>query len=265
VSFYPRVSTPADTEDQPSAETSERAVTGVLGLDDLLGGGLPCGSLTILQGRTGTGKTLLGLQYLIEGAHRGEKGVFFTLEETPAQLRAIARSVGWDLAALEDQGLLAIKYTVPVELSTDRCIYRARMEVKELGASRAVFDSLTTLALGASSARRFKAMVYAISKHMRGNGVTMLMTVDSDQTLGTINLTSDGVAFIADNLIQLRNHASGRRFERAISVIKARGVKHQMDTRAFVIGKGGLTVGDAIDAISRGSASPRDDRSGSLP
>ena len=78
----------------------ERASTGVAGLDAMLGGGLPRASATIVQGGTGTGKTLLGLQFLLEGARRGEAGIHFTLEETPDQLRGIAHGLGWDLAGV---------------------------------------------------------------------------------------------------------------------------------------------------------------------
>ena len=242
ISFYPRVSAPSDAELQPGAASRERALIGVEGLDELLGGGLPRGSATVVQGGTGTGKTLLSLSFLMEGARLGEKGVIFTLEETPDQLRSIGRSLGWDLAALEAQGRLVIKYASPVELSTDRFLYEARREVREMGATRAVFDSLTTMALGVPSDRRYKEMVYAIAKHMRGAGVTLVMTVESEQLLGNAQLTGHGVSFIADNLIQLRYVELGATLERAISVIKARGIKHDSELRSMTIGSSGLNV-----------------------
>ncbi|NVJ24417.1 recombinase RecA [Myxococcus sp. AM011] len=242
VSFYPRVSTPEDTQVHASADAGVRATMGVEGLDDLLGGGLPGGSATVVQGGTGSGKTLLSLQFLLEGARKGEKGVLFTLEESPDQLRSIARSVGWDLASFEAQGKLVIRYTSPVELSTDRFLYEARKEVRELGATRAVFDSLTTMSLGVPSDRRYKEMVYAIAKHMRAAGVTLLMTVESEQLLGTATISGHGVSFIADNLIQLRYVEIGNKLERAISVLKARGIKHNSELRSMTVGADGLKV-----------------------
>ncbi|MGQ0507861.1 MAG: ATPase domain-containing protein [Myxococcaceae bacterium] len=242
--FYPRVSAPSDMQTQSSEEPTERASTGVKGLDDLLGGGLPKGSSTVMQGGTGVGKTLLSLQFLLEGARRGERGVLFTLEETPDQLRATGRGLGWDLARLEEQGKLIIKYASPVELSTDRFLFQAQALVRELGASRAVFDSLTTMALGVPSERRYKEMVYAIAKHMRGVGVTLLMTVETEQLLGTAQLSGHGVSFIADNLIQLRYVEMGAKLERAISVLKARGIKHDSGLRSLNIESDGLHVVD---------------------
>jgi circadian clock protein KaiC len=242
VAFYPRVSAPADVQVQASRPPAERVATGVAGLDNLLGGGLPRGSATILQGATGTGKTLLSVQFLLEGARTGEKGILFTLEETPEQLRHAAAALGWDLAGAEAAGMIRVQYTSPVELSTDRFLHQARHQVLELGATRAVFDSLTTMALGISAERRFKEMVYAIAKHLRGDQVSLLMTVESEQLLGAAHLTGQGVSFIADNLVQMRYVEIQGRLERAISVLKARGIEHSSELRAITIGQGGLKV-----------------------
>ena len=219
-----------------------RLGTGIAGLDELLDGGLPRSSTTVVEGGTGAGKTLLTLQFLMEGARRGERGVLFTLEETPGQLRAVARSMGWDLGVLEASGQLIIKYASPVELSTDRFLSQARSELRELGASRAVFDSLTTLARGIPSPRRFKEMVYALTKHLRAERVTTLMTAESVQLLGATQLSGDGVSFLADNVIQLRYIELDGRLERAVSVLKARGIRHNSELRSMVIQQGGMQV-----------------------
>ncbi|MBA3541576.1 MAG: AAA family ATPase, partial [Deltaproteobacteria bacterium] len=240
ITFFPRVSAPANVESGESS--TERAMTGVTGLDELLNGGVPRHGTTLIHGATGTGKTLLGLHFLIEGARRGERGVLFTLEETPAQVRTVARGFGWDLAALEEQGLLAIRYTTPVELSTDRYLYEARNELHDSRASRAVFDSLTTMALSVPSDRRFKEMVYAITKHLRALDITTLMTAETPQLLGTTQLTGDGVSFIADNVVQLRYLEIDGRLERALSVLKARGIKHESELRSMLIEKDGIRL-----------------------
>src|SRR4029077_14993903 len=128
-------------------EPVERVRTGAAGLDEMLGGGLPPWSATVVQGGTGTGKTMLGLQFLLEGARNGEPGIHFTLEETANQLRGIARGFGWDLRPFEERGLITFKYVSPVELSTDRFLDQARQDVDTLRARRVVLDSLTSMAL----------------------------------------------------------------------------------------------------------------------
>lgn len=239
-SFFPRVSAPSTAASV--AIRTDRARTGVAGLDELLNGGLPRNGTTLVQGATGTGKTLLGLHFLVEGARLGERGALFTLEETPEQLRAVARGFGWDLAALEAAGLLVIRYMSPVELSTDRYLYEARNELSELGASRAVFDSLTTMSLGVPSDRRFKEMVYAITKHFRALGTTTLMTAETPQLIGPVQLAGDGASFIADNVVQLRYLEIEGRLERAISVLKARGIKHESELRSMLIEESGIRI-----------------------
>jgi circadian clock protein KaiC len=238
---YPRVRAPETIEDRP--DLAQRDSTGVAGLDELLDGGLPRGSSTVIQGGTGTGKTILGLNFLMAGVEQGERGVLFTLEESPNQLREIARALGWPLAELEAEGRLAVIHDSPVELSTDRFLNDARAEVARLGAHRVVFDSLTTMSLGVPSERRFKELVYAITKHMRSAGVSLLMTMESEQLLGAANLSGLGFSFIADNLIQLRYLEMNGQLDRAISVIKARGVRMKSELRPATIGQGGLTVG----------------------
>ncbi len=175
------------------------------GLDKMLGGGLPRASATVLQGATGTGKTLLGLQFLIEGARRGEPGILFTLEETPDQLRAIAQGFGWDLRPMEERGLLTLSYASPVELSTDWFLDRVRQQVGQGGARRAVLDSLTSMALGVLSERRLKELVYAFTKHFRSLGVTLTMNMEIAELLGSAQISGYGISFAADNVIQLKS------------------------------------------------------------
>jgi len=253
--FFPRVRSPdsiaaesAGTSGRP-VSTPKRASTGVAGLDAMLGGGLPRASTTVVQGGTGTGKTLLGLQFLLEGARHGEAGIHFTLEETPDQLRGIAHGLGWDLPALEERGLLTLSYTSPVELSTDRFLDRARQEAEKLGARRAVLDSLTSMALGVPSDRRFKELVYALAKHFHARGVTLDMNMEVADLLGSAQLSGHGLSFAADNVIQLKYVEIEGRLERGLSVLKARGVRHTTDVRRLSIETNGVEVGSPFEGL----------------
>ena len=240
--FYPRVRAPEPGSDE-HLQPGDLAPMGVAGLDEMLRGGLPVLSSTIVEGGTGTGKTLLGLRFLIEGARRGEPGLLLTLEETPSQLRWIAGRFGWDLVDLEARGLLAIRYTSPVELMTDRFLDLARQEIESVGARRAVLDSLTALSLGVTSERRYRELVYALTRHVRALGVTLLLTVEVAELLGTAQLTGRGVSSIADNAILLRYVEVETRLLRAISVLKARGIDHAHELHQFTIEASGPQVG----------------------
>jgi circadian clock protein KaiC len=250
--FFPRVRSPDSIGSgtaSPPVSTPERASTGVAGLDAMLGGGLPRTNTTIIQGGTGTGKTLLGLQFLLEGARRGEPGILFTLEETPDQLRGFAESLGWDLRGAQERGLVTLSYVSPVELSTDRFLDRARQEVEKRGARRAVLDSLTSMALGVPSDRRFKELVYAVAKHFHARGVTLNMNMEVTDLLGSAQLSGHGVSFAADNVIQLKYVEIEGRLERGLSVLKARGVRHSSDVRRLSVERDGVAVGAPFEGL----------------
>jgi circadian clock protein KaiC len=248
LTFYPRVTAPG-LQPEDATLASDRVPIGVDGLDDLLRGGLPGASATVVQGATGTGKTLLGLHFLLDGARRGEPGVLFTLEETPDQLRGIAGRFGWDLPALEAQGSLILHHISPVELSPDRFLAEARALLERAGTRRAVIDSLSSLALGVQSERRFRELVYALVKHFRSMGVTLLMQMEVTELLGSAQLGGRGVSSTADNVILLRYVEVQGRLDRAIAVLKARGVDHLMELRRAVIGERGLRVGPPFEDL----------------
>lgn len=247
ISFYPRVQVPDSGVQENDEVGTGRLSTGVAGIDELFRGGIPEHSMTVVMGGTGTGKTLLGLHYLVDGARKGEPGILFTLEETLGQLRSISGAYGFDLETLEEQGLVHLSYTAPVELSTDKFLDRARRLADRFGAKRAVLDGLTTLSLGSVSERRYKELVYALAKHFRAMGITLLATMEVNDLAGTTKISGHGLSFAADNIIQLRYIEMGARLERAVSVLKARGVNIVTELRPVTIGERGMHVGATAD------------------
>jgi circadian clock protein KaiC len=246
--FFPRVQSP-ESIDAVRTSPGERVATGVHGLDKMLGGGVPSASATVVQGGTGTGKTLLGLHFLLDGARRGQPGILFTLEETPDQLREIAEGYGWDLRPLEEQGLLTLSYVSPVELSTDWFLDRALKQVKQRGARRAVLDSLTSLAVGVRSERRFKELVYSFTKHFRALDVTLNMNMEIAELLGSTQLSGYGISFAADNVVQLKYIELDGRSERGISVLKVRGARHSTDVRRMSLEGSGIEIGSPFKGL----------------
>lgn len=255
ITFYPRVTGP-EQPDRSTVNLSERISTGVPGLDELLGGGLPRASSTVVLGGTGTGKTLLGLGFLVEGARHREPSLALMLEETPAQLREIARVVGWDLAGYERDGTLALWHSSPVELSTDRFLHDALEKVARIGARRVLLDSLTTLQLGTTSNRRFKELVYALIKHLRASDATLVMPMETPEIIGALRIAGSGLSFAADNLIYMRHFEHAGRLGRALAVLKARGVRHSSAICGMTIGSGGIAVGEPMRGFGGASMGP---------
>ena len=125
----------------------------------------------------------------------------------------------------------------------------ARRQIETVGARYVVLDSLTSMSLGVPSQRRFRELVYALTKHFRAAGVTPLMTMEVAELLGTAQLTGHGVSSIADNLILLRYVEVDGRLERAVSVLKARGTGHIMELRRFLIDGRGAHVGARFEDL----------------
>ncbi len=249
LTFFPRVQSPKTPGNALQPSSSEPASTGIPGLDAMLGGGLPRSSSTVVEGGTGTGKTLLGLTFLLEGARLEEPGIHFTLEESPGQLHGAAQVFGWDMRAYEARGLISICHVSPVELATDAFLNQALQLVKKVGARRAVLDSLTSMALGVRSERRYKELAYAMAQHFRSLGVTFIMNMEIPELLGSAQLSGHGVSFAADNVLQIKYVELDGQLQRGISVLKARGIRHATEVRGLTMNEHGIAVGGPFKGL----------------
>ncbi|MCE5199155.1 MAG: ATPase domain-containing protein [Armatimonadota bacterium] len=238
VRIYPRVGTALNIE---SSTSGGRVSSGVPGLDELLHGGLPSQSATIIEGGTGIGKTLLGLHFMARGLSEGEKGIIFTFEETPDQLKAIAAHFGLSIGSGTD---VEIQYTAPVELLGAKWLTLARDRVQELGAKRVMLDSVSTMAMGVTTERRFKDLIYTAVKMFRSMGVTFIMTMEAPELLGSSMLTGHGISSMSDNIIMMRYVEVESQLKRAISILKMRGTSHENDLREFKITNEGILIGE---------------------
>ena len=135
--------------------------------------------------------------------------------------------------------------------AVDRLVSRSRRgsRFSKCGARRVVLDSLTSLAIGVLSERRFKELVYAFTKHFRALGVTLHMNMEMAELLGSAQLSGYGISFAADNVIQLQYIELEGRLERGISVLKVRGVKHSTEVRKMTLGAKGVEVGFAFKGL----------------
>src|SRR6187402_3143074 len=144
----------------------ERAATGIAGLDDILGGGLPVHRLYLVHGSPGVGKTTLALQFLIDGARRGESTLYITLSETEAEIRQVAESHGWSLRGINLFELSSAEQTL--HLDEENTLYAtADVDLKEtvrvlldevarVKPTRVVFDSLSEVRLLAQTPMRYR-------------------------------------------------------------------------------------------------------------
>jgi circadian clock protein KaiC len=225
---------------------SPRCSLGIVGLDDILMGGLPRNRVYLIRGGAGSGKTTLGLQYLLEGARQGENCLYITLSETEQELESVAASHGWKLDGIELLGLAQIEgllkpetQTVlhPAEHELGRTLKVIQSRAESVRPMRIVIDSLAELRLMAQNPLRFRRQVLLLKSFFAQLQTTALlldeMIKDSEPQVQTL---VHGVIEL-----QMRNPEYGPT-RRRLGVLKLRGLKYRAGYHDFLIATGGLDV-----------------------
>ncbi|UGV25138.1 circadian clock protein KaiC [Rhodopseudomonas boonkerdii] len=234
----------------------DKAKTGIWGLDDVLSGGLSRGHIFLLEGAPGTGKTTVALQFLLEGARTGEKGLYITMSESEQELRDGALSHGWTIgdhidvfellppeSLLDDDQRQSLLYSSDLELGeTTRRIFEA---VERHKPTRLVLDSLSEIRLLAQSSLRYRRQILAI-KHYFGRYAATVMMLDDL----TADITDHTVHSIAHGVLRLEELAPDYGAERRrIRVTKYRGSQFRGGYHDASITTGGLNVFPRLVAL----------------
>jgi len=230
-----------------SGDVPQRVSTGVSGLDTILGGGLAAGSLYVVEGSPGTGKTTLALQFLRAGVSRGEPGLYITLSETAAELRTVVTSHGWTLDGLEVYELInemALEphdrqsVLMPSEIELGETIQRVVQVVEAMNPARVVFDSLSEMRLLADDPLRYRRQILALKHFFAGRNCTVLLLDDKTTREGDAQLHS-----IAHGVISLSQDAQDFGIERrSLRIVKMRGMKFQGGSHDLTLATGGMKV-----------------------
>jgi len=230
-----------------SGDVPQRVSTGVSGLDTILGGGLTAGSLYVVEGSPGTGKTTLALQFLRAGVPRGEPGLYITLSETAAELRTVVTSHGWTLDGIEVYELineLALEphdrqsVLMPSEIELGETIQRVVEVVEGMNPARVVFDSLSEMRLLADEPLRYRRQILALKHFFSGRNCTVLLLDDKTTREGDAQLHS-----IAHGVVSLSQDAQDFGIERrSLRIVKMRGMKFQGGSHDLTLKTGGMKV-----------------------
>ncbi len=233
------------TDEKPD---EDRISTGNTGLDDILGGGLDPDRVYLYEGRPGTGKTTLAMQFLMQGARRGEGSLYITLSESRRELELVARRHGWLLDGIDILELVSPETTLdpsreltvlhPAEMELNETSQMVFDHVRATNPARVVFDSLSEMRLLAQSPLRYRRQILAVKHFFAGRRCTVVLLDDlsSAQTDLQLHSISHGVVLLEQLAIE---YGAERR---RLRVVKMRGMRFRGGFHDFTIEPGGLAI-----------------------
>ena len=236
--LFPRLADVPDERDYSLGDV--RLSSGIAALDDMLAEGYWPGASTLIAGPSGTGKTLMGLHFIVNGARQGQPGVIASLQENPTQLARVLAGFGWSL----NEPNVEMMYHSPVDVYIDEWVYELMALVDRTGARRVLIDSLADLRMAAGDEVRFREFVYSLVQRFSRQGVSVLMTFEIPHLFGATQLSDSAVSPLSDNVVMLSYVREKDELSRSMAVVKTRASRHDPAVRRFVIGSAGIVLED---------------------
>lgn len=226
----------------------EKSPTGIKGLDEISGGGLPKGRTTIVCGGPGCGKTMLGIEFLVRGATEfNEPGVLIAFEETPQEMTRNVASLGFDLKDLADRKKLFLEYIYiePSEIEEagdydlEGLFVRLQNAIDTVGAKRVLLDTVEALFSGFKNLGILRAEIRRLFRWLKDRGMTTVLTAER----GEGSLTRYGLEeYVSDCVILMDHRVTEQASTRRMRIVKYRGTKHGSNEYPFLIDERGMSV-----------------------
>jgi circadian clock protein KaiC len=237
--------------EHPGEATDEQLPSGNKRLDELLCGGLPLGTSTLLIGPAGTGKSTIASQFAVSAAERGQRVAMYVFDENLGTLRSRSRKLGIPLETHMASGLIDVHQIDPAELSSGEfaAIVRRAVDGSDERGTRArviIVDSLNGYLNAMPEEKFLTAQLHELLAYLGQQGVVTLLSVTQSGMVGTMSSPVD-TTYLADNVILFRYFEAGGRVRRAISVVKKRTGRHELSIREFVVTESGLEIGEPLE------------------
>jgi circadian clock protein KaiC len=229
-----------DLGEQPTSR-AKRSLIGVEALDTVFGGGVYEASVTLVIGVSGAGKSLLGYQIAAESGKSGHPALLVSLDEHPLQIQRNANALGLDLGGQFAAGTVQYLHDSPLELEIDSHYHKIKQIVEEYRIERIVLDGLTTYQNAIGDQRIFREFVHGLMAFAKHRLVTTFILYENPEVFGITRFMPDAaISSIVDNILLLSFVEIGNEVRRSLTVIKARGCAHDLVSREFIIGAGGI-------------------------
>lgn len=219
----------------------ERIETGIEGLDELVEGGLPKNSVTLVSGGPGTGKTLFCSQFLWHGLQRGDNCLFITLEEDDEDILDDAKEFGWEFEKYSEDGKFAINYINPFRANSgfDKHIQE---QIDDIDADRVVIDSTSVIGMYSNGKGDVRRQLYELIKMLKSSDVTSIMTAEAPND-DSGRISRYGVEeFVADSVVVLHYMGIGGGIYRNVEVPKIRKTDQEKGSFPMKISDEGMSV-----------------------
>lgn len=215
---------------------------------DKMTGGIPEGDSVLLAGPSGTGKSVLASHFIAEGLRIGEPAIIAIFEERPEGYAIRAGTLGMDFKRPQELGTLEILYLRPLDLSVDEAMQEILDGIKRTGAKRLVIDSLTgfEMALAPGFRTDFRESLYRMIAALTGVGVTIVSTVEIEDSFTSFAFSHYAISFLTDDIIRMRYIEVEGSLRRVLVVVKTRAGNHCKEIREFGITNTGLAVARSV-------------------
>jgi circadian clock protein KaiC len=238
---YPRL-VPGD---HASEFSPEMIASGIPAFDEMLGGGIERGTITILSGPSGAGKTTLGIQFMRAAASRGERSVVYAFEEQRQTMMHRCAAIQTPLTDLVEAGTLAVVEVEPLRFSPGEFALMVRREVEERGARIVMLDGVAGYRLTLAG-DDLVTHLHSLGRYLKNMGVTVIFVNETEAITGDFRATEVGVSYLCDNLIFLRYLEMGGEMRKAVGVLKKRVGDFARTLREMAITCDGVQVGEPL-------------------
>jgi circadian clock protein KaiC len=243
---YPEL-TPGEYDQEFVAESIS---SGVPEVDELLNGGIARGTVTVMSGPTGVGKTTTGTQFMKEAAGRGEHSVMYLFEESEATFMQRSEAVNIPVAKMRERGTLTVEEVEPLQVSPQEFAQKVRHQVEQEGADIVMIDGIAGYKLGLQGDEdELVTHLHAVNRYLKNMGVSVILIDEVANITGEFQATNVGISYLADNIVFFRHLEIRGEMRKVIGVLKMRTSEFERTLREFEITEHGITVGEPLTQL----------------